>query len=185
MKSKPIKNIFLEKIRSLWEEFAEHEHRPDVGGEHKYGDLLQGLLFLLFVGVGMMDYFVLRSRMILSPYIPWWARISISLLLLVIGWRLATDGLRAIFGDVREKPSVINQGALTQMRHPIYLGAILMYLAVVVLTLSLAAGGVWVIIVACYAFLAQHEEKLLIEKFGDEYRQYRQQVPMWIPRPKT
>ena len=99
--------------------------------------------------------------------------------------RLAANGLREVFGEVREKPTVIQQGAFTYMRHPIYLGAILLYLAAVVITLSLAAGLVWVIIVGCYAFLAKHEEYLLIEKFGDEYRQYMQSVPMWIPRPKT
>ena len=152
------------KVRSRWEEFAEHEHRPDVGGEHKYGDVLQGLLLLLFIAASIFDYFVLKTHLLLAEYIPWWVRISISLVLLVVGWRLAKDGLQAIFGDVREKPTVIYQGALTQIRHPIYLGAILMYLAAVVLTLSLAASAVWILIIACYAFLAKHEEKLLIEK---------------------
>ena len=185
MKLKTTSNFLLEKMRLRWEEFAEHEHRPDVGGEHKYGDLLQLILFLLFIGVGVIDHFFIKSQAVLSPHISWWARVSISLLLLVIGLRLAKEGLRVVFGDVREKAVVIYQGVFTHLRHPIYLGAILMYLAAVVLTLSLAAGAVWVLVLVSYAFLAQHEEKLLIKKFGEEYRQYMQLVPMWIPRPKT
>lgn len=185
MKENLFGNGIQEKISTAWEKFAEHEHRPDVGGEHKYGDILQGLLLLLFITVSIIDYFFLKTRFTLTPYIPLWVRIFISLLLLFTGWRLAKSGMQLVFGELREKPSVIYQGAFTQTRHPIYLGAILLYLTVVALTLSLAAGAVWVVTIVCYAFLAKHEEKLLIEKFGEEYRGYMQQVPMWIPRPKT
>ena len=185
MKENLTGNGIHEKISAAWEKFAEHEHRPDVGGEHKYGDILQGLLLLLFIAVSIIDYFFLKTRLTLTPYVPLWARIFTSLLLLFTGWRLAKSGMQVVFGDVREKPSVINQGPFTQMRHPIYMGAILLYLAAVVLTLSLAAGVVWIVIAACYAILAKYEETLLIEKFGDDYRQYMQSVPMWIPRPKT
>lgn len=38
------------------------------------------------------------------------------------------------------------------------------------------------IIVVAYALLAQKEEQQMIEKFGDEYREYRRNVPMFIPR---
>ena len=175
----------MEPLRSAWDKFAEHERRPDVGGEHKYGDLLQGILFLLFVAVLLLDYFLFKSSHLLAPFFPWWARISIGLLTLIAGWRLAAEGMRMVFGEVRQNPIVIQQGPFAHIRHPIYLGAILLYLAVVVVTLSLAAALVWLLIIVCYAILANYEEKLLLEKFGDAYQQYRMMVPMWIPRPKT
>lgn len=31
-------------------------------------------------------------------------------------------------------------------------------------------------------FVARHEEKLLLQKYGQDYRRYMQDVPMWLPR---
>jgi protein-S-isoprenylcysteine O-methyltransferase Ste14 len=167
------------------DKFAEHEHRPDIAGEHRFGDLFQFLLLVVFIGVGVMDPFFIGTSRVLSPYFPMWVRIPISIFILWLAWYHAIGGLRIVFGEIREKPVVINQGVFSQTRHPVYLGGILMYFAALVLTLSMTAAIVWVIIILYYGFLARYEEKLLIEKFGDEYRSYMQQVPMWIPKPKT
>jgi len=185
MKSKTTTLNFAEKIRSYWEMFAEHEHRPDIAGEHRFGDLIQGLFLILFIGAVVIDRLFLKTSAILSPYFSIWLRIPISILILWFAWYLAVGGLRIVFGEIREKPVVVNQGVFSQMRHPIYLGGILMYLAALVLTLSMIAAILWVFIILYYGFLARFEEKLLIEKFGDEYRLYMQQVPMWIPWPRT
>ena len=173
------------KIRSYWEMFAEHEHRPDVAGEHRFGDLFQFLLVIIFICADGIDHFFLKTSTILSPYFPIWVRIPFSILILWLAWYLAIGGLRTVFGEIREKPVVVNQGVFSQTRHPIYLGGILMYLAALVLTLFMTAAIIWVFIILYYGFLAYFEEKLLIEKFGDEYRLYMQQVPMWIPKPRT
>ena len=175
----------MNKFRPYLDKFAEHERRPDVAGEHPFGDLIQGLLLIIFLGAIVIDRLFLKTHLILSTHFPIWVRIPISLLILWLAWVLAMGGLRIVFGEIREKPVVINQGAFSQTRHPIYLGGILMYLAALVLTLSLAATVIWIIIILYYGFLARYEEDLLIEKFGDEYRRYMQQVPKWIPRFKT
>jgi protein-S-isoprenylcysteine O-methyltransferase Ste14 len=49
------------------------------------------------------------------------------------------------------------------------------------LTLSLASAGLLVIIIAFYRFISRYEEKLLTERFGDEYREYMRKVPMLFP----
>jgi protein-S-isoprenylcysteine O-methyltransferase Ste14 len=41
---------------------------------------------------------------------------------------------------------------------------------------------VFPLIVFAYMLLARREEKLVIAEFGDEYRAYRQRVPMFFPR---
>jgi len=55
-------------------------------------------------------------------------------------------------------------------------------LALLVFSFSLCASLVWVVIIVFYIYLSRHEEKLLIEKFGDEYKRYMKQVPMFLPR---
>ena len=38
------------------------------------------------------------------------------------------------------------------------------------------------IIVGAYTLLAREEERHMLQKFGDVYRQYQRRVPMFIPR---
>jgi protein-S-isoprenylcysteine O-methyltransferase Ste14 len=66
-------------------------------------------------------------------------------------------------------------------RHPIYTGLIGMLIG------SLLVGGVgyWFLLVVLGAFFIllkiPAEEKLMLDTFGDEYREYQQQVPQVIP----
>jgi len=94
---------------------------------------------------------------------------------------LAKAGLNIVFGEVREEPGVIRKGVFGIVRHPIYLGSILFYLGLLALNFSIIAGIIWVVIIIFYYFIAQHEEKLLVMKFGKEYEEYMREVPMLIP----
>jgi protein-S-isoprenylcysteine O-methyltransferase Ste14 len=38
------------------------------------------------------------------------------------------------------------------------------------------------VIVLAYTLLARKEERQMLEKFGDEYREYQRRVPRFIPR---
>ena len=38
------------------------------------------------------------------------------------------------------------------------------------------------VIALAYGWLARNEEKYMLERFGEEFRAYRQRVPMFIPR---
>jgi protein-S-isoprenylcysteine O-methyltransferase Ste14 len=57
----------------------------------------------------------------------------------------------------------------------------LLYLGLLMLSLSLAAAVVWCIAVVFLHYISLWEEKLLA-RFGEEYAQYVRDVPMWIPR---
>jgi protein-S-isoprenylcysteine O-methyltransferase Ste14 len=90
--------------------------------------------------------------------------------------------LRIVFGEVRETPSVIRKGIFGLVRHPVYLSEILLYVGLFMISMSLAAG---VILLGAAAFLhtiSRHEERLLLERFGDDYRAYLRDVGMWVPR---
>jgi protein-S-isoprenylcysteine O-methyltransferase Ste14 len=109
-------------------------------------------------------------------------RIPLGIGVLILSLWLARSGLSVVFGEVREKPHVIREGVFGFVRHPIYLGAILLYLGLLVFSLSLAAVAVWAIIIGFYIYLCRYEERLLTEKFGDEYLAYMKEVPMLLPR---
>ena len=159
-----------------------HARREDLAGEHKIGDMGQLILLLIFLGVWIADTFFLKFSVILADPTSLIIRILLGIgILMVAGW-LARSGLSVVFGEVRQEPQVIREGVFSIVRHQIYLGAILVYLGLLVFSLSIAAALIWVAIIGFYTFLCRHEEKLLIAKFGDDYTTYMCEVPMLLPR---
>jgi len=158
-----------------------HKDRPDLSGEHIWGDLGQMILFILFFTIWIVDSFVLHITTSPGQYISWYIRVPLALVILIISSMLAQSGLKAVFGERRENPVIIREGVFNRVRHPIYLGAILLYLGLIVLTLSLLSAIFWIIIILFYYYISRYEEKILIHEFGDQYKKYMEEVPMLIP----
>ena len=161
-----------------------HQSRDDLPGEFKFGDLGQLLFFLVFLLIWIADSFFLKFSVV-SLDLRWMIfRIPLGVGILTISLWLARSGLEVVFGEVREEPHVIQSGVFGIVRHPIYLGAILFYMGLLVFSFSLAAVVVWILVIGFYYYLCRYEEKLLIDRFGDEYRTYMQKVPLLFPYPK-
>ena len=158
------------------------DERKDLAGEHTFSDTGQLLLLFIFLTAWIVDSFVFSYSTFISEYIPLYAKIPLSVILLVSAGYLARTGLKIVFGEIREEPSVIRKGVFGIVRHPIYLGSILFYLGLLVLTFSIIAIAIWILIIAFYYFISKHEEKLLLEKFSKDYEEYKKEVPMLIPR---
>lgn len=159
-----------------------HVDREDLAGEHKIGDMGQLIFLLIFLGVWITDTFFLKFSIVLTSSISLVIRIPVGIGILVIAGWLARSGLSIVFGQVRQEPRVIREGVFSMVRHPIYLGAILVYLGLLVFSFSIAAALIWVVIIGFYYFLCRYEEKLLTAKFGNDYTTYMGQVPMLLPR---
>jgi len=156
--------------------------REDLAGEHIIGDMGQLVLLLIFLGVWITDTFFLKFSIILANLTSLMIRIPLGIGILMVARWLARSGLSTVFGEVRQEPRVIREGVFSIVRHPIYLGAILFYLGLLVFSLSITAALIWVVIIGFYTFLCRYEEKLLIAKFGDDYTTYMCEVPMLLPR---
>ena len=162
--------------------YKDHEYRPDLAGEHPLGDTLQLIMLIIFTVAIAADYFFLRTYQLLEDKIPFMVRVPIGLVLIAFGGWLALYGIQIVFRDLRPEPIMITEGMFSKVRHPIYLGAMLVYLGVLCLTLSLIGAIVFLFVMLVYQWLAKHEEKLMLGIFGDTYRDYIQRVPMWVPR---
>lgn len=156
--------------------------REDLTGEHAFGDAGQIILAGLFVGVWITDTFFLQYSTFLNGHVPLGARIPLGVLLFILSGYLARTGLAIVFGDRREKPAVIRKSVFGIVRHPVYLSEILFYLGLLMLSLSLAAVGVWGITIVFLHYISRYEEKLLLARFGEDYAKYMREVPMWLPR---
>ena len=119
-------------------------HRDDLTGEQAGGDLGQAIFALLFFGVWVTDSFFLKLTTQLNGVVPALVRKPIGAVILCLSAYCAWSGLRIVFHEVREAPSVIRKGVFGVVRHPIYLSEVLLYLGLVLFNMSLAAAAVWI-----------------------------------------
>jgi len=161
--------------------YKNHETRPDLAGEHLLGDTYQLVAFFLFTAAHILDYLVFGFPQLFWGQAYFWLRVSGGIFLLPLGLWLSLYGIRIVFGEYSETPIFRKEGMFSVVRHPIYLGAILVYLAILLVTLSVAGGIVWVGTIGLYHWLAKFEEERMTQVFGEEYRTYQRQVPMWLP----
>ena len=98
------------------------------------------------------------------------------------GASLVADGWRRIH-QARREEKLMTDGIYARVRHPQYTGLFLIVFGEGVVhwptIVSLAAFPV---IVVAYTLLARKEERQMLDKFGDAYREYQRRVPMFIPR---
>lgn len=158
------------------------ETQEELTGEHKLGNAAQIVLACVFVAVWIADTFIFKYTTFLNRYLPFAVRIMPGAVALILSGYFARTGLSIVFGEVREKPEVIRKSVFSVVRHPIYLSEILLYLGLLILSISLAATVVWLIAIGFLHYISRYEERLLLARFGKEYEQYMREVPMWIPR---
>ena len=158
-----------------------HQHRDDLSGEHAFSDIGQLILLIIFLIVWIADSFIFGYSTFLTQYISNYIRVPIALIILTISGLLAGFGLNTVFGKTRKEPQVITAGVFSIVRHPIYLSSILLYLGFILLSLSLLSVLVWILIIAFYYVISRYEEKLLTQRFGSAYEEYKKKVPMLLP----
>ena len=159
-----------------------YEKRVDIVGEYRWGDAGQIILFIIFI-IGMVsDLFFIKVSSSWQDVIPWYVPVIIFIPLIFISGYLAQSGLKKVFKEERKELEVISSGVFGVVRHPIYLGSILIFLSFTVLSLSIIALIIWFVIIVFYYYLCRYEEKLLIGKLGKKYRDYMNEIPMLIPR---
>ena len=101
------------------------------------------------------------------------------LVVIAIGSLLVIAGWVPIY---RSKGELVSTGIYSHVRHPQYLGFILITLGWLILWPTIPTALMWPIMVFLYYKLAKREEKELEEKFGIGFVEYRTRVRMFIPR---
>jgi len=99
---------------------------------------------------------------------------GIGILLIIFGWRQIHKG--------KSQGKLVKTGIYKYVRHPQYLGFLLITLGLNVQWLTIITLILWPVLAVLYWRLAKEEDKDMEEQFGEEFREYKRQVPGFIPR---
>ena len=152
----------------------------EKNGEHPFGDSGQLILLVLFLLIWPLDSFLLKISTFLSVYISLYIRLAILGVILLFAVYLIRSG-HVIVKHEQRSTGVVSTGAFRYVRHPLYLGSIMFYLGLAVSTVSLFSLGLLVLIFFFYDYIASYEEKLLEDRYHEEYRNYKKRAGKWVP----
>lgn len=147
-----------------------------VNRSSRWGVLLQLAAFTLM----WQGHFWTRS-------LPWW-RLAISITLFGLAIALSWTSSRALAGQLRIDAALgadhhlVRSGPYALVRNPIYTSMLLVDCATgIILTPWQLFAAALVLFFVGTQVRVRTEEKLLAERFGDEFRSYKRSVPAYIP----
>jgi protein-S-isoprenylcysteine O-methyltransferase Ste14 len=79
----------------------------------------------------------------------------------------------------------VSKGVYRISRNPIYFTGFLLYIGIGIATASwviLLCAILWIVL---FQIVLPSEERFLLEKYGDSYREYMNKTPKWIGFPKS
>jgi protein-S-isoprenylcysteine O-methyltransferase Ste14 len=129
---------------------------------------------------------IMPLTLIYSIFLPlqigtWW--FYVGLLVYLIGLIMVLMGSISFSTAPIDIP--MSNGVYAISRHPLYLGVFLAFFGIGISCASwvfLLCALVWI---AAWVVGVEEEERFLIEKYGDTYRQYMTRTPRWIGIPKN
>jgi protein-S-isoprenylcysteine O-methyltransferase Ste14 len=102
-----------------------------------------------------------------------------AVLLIAFGAYLIKESHGAVFAKT-QKPKFVKSGIYSLVRHPMYLGGLMILFGFLFLKFSLIAFAIWIIYFVLCDWMASYEEKDLLRVLGKEYADYQSRVPKWL-----
>ena len=99
-----------------------------------------------------------------------------------VGIGLFAQGWRQVY-RARKEDRLVTDGLYGYVRHPQYTGLfIALFGEGIIHWPTIFSVGLFPLVVVVFTWLARKEERDMTDEFGEDYRTYRQQVPMFVPR---
>ena len=146
--------------------------------------LFSGWLSSRFPGVDFMSHdaghllemtFGWKSNPHLGPFH------ILSNIFIAAGFWLLASAWKVLY-DAQHKHRLATTGAYARVRHPQYIGFVLIMTGFLLQWPTLVTVVMYPVLVVMYALLGKREEAEMIAQFGDEYRRYKDTVPAFIPK---
>lgn len=105
----------------------------------------------------------------------------ISTVLIGLGFWLLSVAWKVLYQAQRTQ-TLATTGAYARIRHPQYVGFVLIMLGFLFQWPTLLTLAMFPILLFMYSRLARREERDALAEFGEQYARYRERVPAFIPR---
>lgn len=166
------------------------ERQKEKMTEQRVSSQEKNLLILLLTGMFIVPLIYSASNWLdFANYsLPTWAGwlgVVLITLALIVFWRAHAD-LKTNWSpslEIREKHELITHGIYGYIRHPMYASQWLWVIAQPLLLQNWLAG--WLdlfVFILFYVLRVRAEEKLMIDTFGDQYRDYMKKVGGVFPK---
>ena len=144
---------------------------------------MKSTLYFITSGVLLAASWLLYFLLLHNPPFPWlvyagWVVLGVGLVFIALAiMTLRRKGQPQAEDDFTRTTTVVDTGIYAVVRHPLYLGWLLMYAAVVLFSQH------WLIVImvalgiVCMVLISRDEDQHLVKKFGDRYRAYIESVP--------
>ena len=101
---------------------------------------------------------------------------------LIFGGFILLSAAWKVLYDAQHARALATRGPYAYVRHPQYVGFILIMLGFLLQWPTLITLAMFPILVTMYAKLAHQEEREVLDEFGEVYRRYMARTPAFIPR---
>ena len=146
--------------------------------------LLSGWLSSRFPGVDFLSH---DAGHLLEMLFGWKAKPHLgpfhiaSNILIVAGFWLLASAWKVLY-DAQRARRLATTGAYARVRHPQYIGFVLIMTGFLLQWPTLVTLVMYPILVVMYALLGRREEREMLAQFGEEYRRYQDRVPGFFPK---
>jgi len=157
----------------------------------KKGKSLVDIILISAAGVGMtLPFFYLFTPWLdfadydLPEWLGWVGTVVFACALFLL-WRSHVDLGRnwSAIPQIRREHSLVTDGIYRHIRHPMYAAHLLWAIAQGLLLENWLAGWVFLVtFIPMYLVRVPKEEKMMLEQFGQEYRQYISQTGGMVPK---
>lgn len=185
--------------------FAFSFFKPKTGRDWRSFGAFSAFLVALFTemyGFPLTIYFLSGWLQSNYPNIDWLAHDSGHLLEMLFGWQgnphfgpfhllsfvfigggfiLISAAWRVLYA-AQQRASLATTGPYAYVRHPQYVGFVLVMLGFLVQWPTLLTLAMFPVLVGMYIHLTRREERDALAEFGEDYAEYMKIVPAFIPR---
>lgn len=173
--------VCVYRVRRLSKSYAHKEEPSEVKKPVSYAIMLC-LYLLVFIG-SIMEYFFINYGQEVNLVLS-----GVGFLLYVSVMHLRGKALKALGiyvspdVEIKEDHQLIRNGLYRYIRHPLALCVILELIGFTLVSNSYySLTGVILLFIPFMLYRIKMEEKALIEKFGQDYLDYKKEVPALIP----
>jgi len=157
-------------------------HNKGAGTEHPKTHLYHIISIALFLIILILDVLIFKFSTFLQSYVPLFIRIILFIFFLIWAIMFFMLSHRAVFPEESKEKKLVKKGIYAYIRHPMYIGTPLIFIAFILLTISLISIIPLAICIILFNKVMKFEEKGLERIFSQEYLEYKKKVHRWVPR---